>query len=51
MYPRKCDWCGAQIVVTTDDPEILVACSGCDAAGAEEQAVRLGLMAEAVTGD
>jgi hypothetical protein len=30
MYPRICNWCGAQVVASTDDPEIFVGCPDCD---------------------
>jgi hypothetical protein len=30
LYPRKCSWCGAQVVASTDDPDVLIGCPACD---------------------
>ena len=40
MYPRKCACCGRQVVATTDDPEVIVACHQCDEFYGGEEPVR-----------
>ena len=29
MYPRNCNWCGTVTIVTTDDPDVFIACPPC----------------------